>query len=120
MRGHRGFAVGRNPGNPEAAILARAQPDRALARLLEDKGVVVALALAAGPGGRMLGVDAGPDRVDRAQIVAMHRFDAEQDLPTVRVEAVPRIFETLRRLGGVAADPRAVLGRGGGGGPHRV
>src|SRR5207302_1629050 len=93
MRGHRGLAVGRDPGRREAAILARMQPQGALALFLEDKGLVDDPALAPRPGGGMLVVDARPDRIDRGQIVAAHGFDPEQNLAAVRVEAVPSVAE---------------------------
>src|SRR5437764_12287173 len=108
MRGHRGLAVGREPGRAEPAILPRAQPNRALARLLEHEGVFVDLALAAGPGGGMLVVDARTDRVDRGQVVAARRFDPEQDFPPVRVKAIPGVADAVRRLRRVAAHPRAI------------
>src|SRR3954447_20480061 len=98
MRGHRGLAVDRDPGDPEPAILPRPQPDRALARLLEHEGLVLDMTLAPGPGRGMLVVDAGADRVDRRQVVAARRFDAEQDFPAVRIKAVPGVPKAVRRL----------------------
>src|SRR5947199_6877591 len=111
MRGHRGLAVGREPGDAEPAILTRPQPDRALARLLEHEGLVFDMALAPGPGRGMLVVDAWADRVDGGQIVAARRFDAEQDFPAVGVKPVPGIPEAVRRLRRVTAHPRPVRRR---------
>src|SRR5580700_1766313 len=105
MRRHRGLAVGRDPGHGEAAILTRSQSDGALARLLEDEGVIIDMALAEGPGCRVLVIDARPDRVDGGQVIAMHGLDAEQHFSAVRIKAVPGVAKTLRRLTGVATDP---------------
>src|SRR5258707_2557432 len=102
MRGHRSLAVGRDPGRGKPAILTRTEADRALAGLLEHKGIVVDMTLASRPGGRVLLIDARPDRVDRGQVVAMHRFDPKQDLAAVRIKPVPGIPKALRRLAGVA------------------
>src|SRR5436853_7898533 len=100
MRGHRGLAVGRDPRRTEAAILLRPETQRALSGLLEDKAVLDDMALAPTPCRAVLVVDARAERVDRCQIVAMRRFDAEQYLTAVRVKSVPDIAETLSRLGG--------------------
>src|SRR5204863_4540407 len=102
MRRHRGLAVGGAPACGEPAIRTRAKAQRALALLLEDKAVVDDMALAPRPDGRKRVVDARPDRVDRGEIVAMHRFDAEQDLAAVWIKPVPDIAKPARRLGAVA------------------
>src|SRR6266852_2542177 len=96
MRGHRGLAVGRDPGGAEAAILAWAKAQRALAGLLEDKAVVDDTALASAPGRRELVVDARPDGVDRGEVVATHRLDPEDHLAAIGVEAVPEVAKPVR------------------------
>src|SRR5260370_4676780 len=101
MRSHRGLAVGRDPGGAEAAILARAKAQRALAGLLEDKAVVDDTAFAPAPGRRVLVVDARPDGIDGGEVVAMRRFDAEDHLTAVWVEAVPQVAKPRRRLAGI-------------------
>src|SRR5437764_12141096 len=114
MRRHRGLAISRDPSRGQSAILARMQPQRALALFLEDKAVLNDPALAPGPGGGVLVVDARADRVHRAQIVAMRGLDPEEDLAAVRIKAVPDIAEAAGRLavGGGRAG-RAGRGRGG-------
>src|SRR5207302_9062319 len=102
MRRHRGLAVGGAPACAEAAIRTRAKAQRAFALLLEDKAVVDDMALAPRPDGRKRVVDARTDGVDRGEVVAMHRFDPEQDLAAVRIEPIPDIAEPARRLGAVA------------------
>src|SRR5580704_15359127 len=116
MRGHRGLAVGRDPGRREATILAWMQPQGALALLLEDKAVVDDPALASRPGRGMLVVDARPDRIDRGQVVAAHGFDPEQDLAAVRVEAVPGVAKAARHLAAVGGWAGRAGRRGGSGG----
>src|SRR5216683_2736281 len=106
MRGHRGLAVGGAPACAEAAIRSRAKAQRAFALLLEHKGVVDDAALAPGPGGRKRPVDAWPDGVDRGEVVAMHRFDPEQNLAAVRIKPVPDIAK-LGSLAAVAGRARA-------------
>src|SRR5260370_42640135 len=120
MCGHRGLAVGRDPGGAETAILARAKAQRALAGLLEDKAVVDDAAFAPAPGGRVLVVDARPDGVDRGEVVAMRRFDAEDHLAAIGVEAVPEVAKPGRRLGGVGGRSRAGRGRRPGGSGTRL
>src|SRR5205823_31908 len=78
--------------------LARVQTQRALAFFLEDEAVLDDTALAPRPGRRVLVVDAGPDRIDRGQIVAMYGFDPEQNLAAVWIKAVPGIAEPARSL----------------------
>src|SRR5205814_6647036 len=114
MRRHRGLAVSRDPSRGESAILARMQPQRALALFLEDKAVLDDSALASGPGSGVLVIDTRADREDRAQIVAMRGLDPEEDLAAVRIKAVPDIAEAAGRLavGGGRAG-RAGRGRGG-------
>src|SRR6476646_11987703 len=109
MRRHRGLAVSRDPSRGEPAILARMQPQRALALFVEDKAVLDDPALAPGPGGGVLVVDARADRVHRAQIVAMRGLDPEQDLAAVRIKPVQDIAEAAARL----ADGRGRAGRAG-------
>src|SRR3981081_3062849 len=117
MRRHRGLAVSRDPSRGESAILARMQPQRALALFLEDKAVLDDSALASGPGSGVLVIDTRADRIDRAQIVAMRGLDPEQDLAAVRIKAVPDIAEAAGRLavGGGRAGA-AGRSRGGAGG----
>src|SRR5690349_5126773 len=98
MRCHRGLAVSRTPVDAEAAIRARAKAQRALALLLEHKAVIDDMTLAPRPGGRKRVVDARSDGVDRGEVVAMHRFDPEQDLAAVRIKPVPDIAKPVRRL----------------------
>ena len=62
--------------------------------------VVDDAALAPAPGRRFVVVDARADRIDRGQVVALRRLDAEQHLAAVRVEAVPDVAEPVRRLAG--------------------
>src|SRR5258708_39891647 len=110
MRTHRRLAVGRGPAGAEPAIRARTKAQRAFALLLEDEAVVDEMALAPRPDRRKLIVDARPDRIDRCQVVAMHRFDPEENLAAIRVEPVPDIAKPARRRGAVAGRARA--GRG--------
>src|SRR5437763_12548459 len=98
MGGHRGLAVGGDPGRGEPAILPRVQAQRALALFLEDEAVLDDAALAPRPGRRVLIVDARADRIDRGQIIALRGLDSEQDLAAVRVEAVPGVAEPARSL----------------------
>src|SRR5947208_5857442 len=106
MRRHRGLAVGGAPACAEAAIRTRAKAQRALALLIEDKAVVDDMALAPRPDGRKRVVDARPDRVDRGEVVATHRFDTKQDLAAVRIKPVPDIAKRARRLGVIAGHAR--------------
>src|SRR5690348_9128836 len=87
---HRGLAVGRGPCRGQPAIAARTEMEGALARFLEDKLVIDHPALAAAPFGRLVLVDAGPDRVDAVHIATVHILDGEKDLTAVRIKAVPR------------------------------
>src|SRR5258708_2551832 len=98
MCAHRGLAVGGDPRRRQAAILARMQPQRALALFLEDEAVLDDAALAPRPCRRMLVVDTRADRIDRGQIIAMHRLNPKQDLAAVRIKPVPGIAEPARRL----------------------
>src|SRR5258706_623216 len=98
VRADRGRAVGGDPSRREAAILARVQPQRALALFFENEAVLDDAALASRPCRRVLVVDARADRIDRGQIVAMHRFYPEQDLAAVRIKPLPGIAEPARRL----------------------
>src|SRR5205807_10553189 len=95
----------------ETAVLARPEPQRALTRLLEDEAVVDDPALPAAPGGRIFVVDAGPEAVDRSQIVAVRRLDAEQDLAAVGIEPVPHVAEVVRPLGAIGRGARAGCSR---------
>ena len=109
--GHRGLAVGRDPDRGEPAVLARAELQGALPGLLEDEAVIGDAALAAAPDSVVLAVDAGADRIDGGQLIALGRFDPEQNLAPVRVEAVPDIAEPDRCLAapcGRAPEPVAV------------
>src|SRR5947207_14029245 len=98
MRRHRGLAVSRDPSRGESAILARMQPQRALALFLEDKAVLDDPALASGPGSGVLVIDTRADCIDRAQMVALRGLYPEQDLAAVGVETVPDVAEAVGPL----------------------
>ena len=83
------LAVGRGPCRGQPAISARPEMEGALARLLEDELVIDHPALAVAPFGRLVLVDAGPDRVDAVQVATVHILDGEKDLTAVRIKAVP-------------------------------
>src|SRR5207302_8544069 len=98
MRRHRGLAVSRDPSRGESAILARMQPQRALALFLEDKAVLDDPALASGPGGGWLFIETRPHRLYDVHKSPSRGLVPYQDPPPFRIHTVRHNTKSLATL----------------------